>query len=124
MTTARSSPDLIDPDIRPRPGSAACFGSIRRGITVRATLVNGILRALQPDEKLIPGLSDSGYHRTAEFRELVTAKLLTELLDPTQEPMHSLTGSTRNLNTLATNHHVLAFDDTGKLSPENVANSP
>jgi len=48
----------------------------------------------------------------------VTAKLLTQLLDPTMTPIHSLPTTERRLHGLAANHHILTFDDTGKINPE------
>ena len=81
------------------------------------TLVEWMVRALQPEDMLnfggYPILALTG---PADAGKSVTAKLLTELLDPTREPVHSLTGSIRNLQSLVANHHILAFDDTGKIS--------
>jgi hypothetical protein len=48
----------------------------------------------------------------------VTAKLLTQLLDPTLTPIHSLPTTERRLHGIAANHHILTFDDTGKINPE------
>ena len=48
----------------------------------------------------------------------VTAKLLTQLLDPTLTPVHSLPTTERRLHALAATHHILTFDDPGKLNPQ------
>jgi hypothetical protein len=48
----------------------------------------------------------------------VTAKLLTQLIDPTMTPIHSLPTTERRLHGLAAGHHVLTFDETGKINPE------
>lgn len=83
------------------------------------TLVAWMLRALQPDDRLefrgYPILIFTGPPDTGKS---ITAKLLTELLDPTREPIHVLTSSVRRVQGLVANHHVLLFDDTGKVSAE------
>ncbi len=84
--------------------------------TTWQALLDWILRAFQPLDKpdfrdypilVLTGPPDAG--------KTVTAKLLIELLDPTMEPLHVMTRSTRALHRLVAKHHVLAFDDTGKV---------
>lgn len=83
------------------------------------TLVSWMLRALQPDEKLgFQGYPILVLNGPPEAGKTITAKLLAQLLDPTKEPIHSLTGSMRNLQELITNHHILAFDHISKVSPK------
>ena len=48
----------------------------------------------------------------------ITAKLLTQLLDPTLTPVHSIPATERRLHGIAANHHILTFDDTGKINPQ------
>src|SRR5262249_51240328 len=48
----------------------------------------------------------------------VTAKLLTQLIDPTLTPVHSVPSTEPRLHGIAANHHVMAFDDAGRINPE------
>jgi hypothetical protein len=48
----------------------------------------------------------------------VTARILTQLLDPTLTPVHSLPTTERKLHGLCANHHILTFDDTGRINHE------
>ncbi len=80
------------------------------------TLVRWMLRSLQPDDKLdfrgYPILVLTGPPNAGKT---IAAKLLTELLDPTTEPVHAIV---KDLQGLIANHHVLLFDDIGKVSPK------
>jgi hypothetical protein len=79
-------------------------------------LIDWMLHALQPVDKpgfehypilLLTGPPDSG--------KSVAAKLLTQLLDATREPIHSPSYLARRFPELAVKHHVLAFDEIGKV---------
>lgn len=83
------------------------------------TLLAWLLAALRPAQNAnfhtYPILNLLGPENSGKS---VTAKLLTQLLDPTGTPLHSIPTTERRLHGLAATHHVLAFDDAGKINPE------
>jgi hypothetical protein len=83
------------------------------------TLLNWILSAMKPAKNPAfhdyPILNLTG---PAASGKTVAAKLLTQLLDPAGIPVHSLPTTERRLHALAAAHHVLAFDNPGKINPE------
>ena len=83
------------------------------------TLLNWVLAAMRPAKNAafhdypilnLVGPADSG--------KSVAAKIIAQLIDPTDIPLHSLPTTERKLHVLAAAHHVLAFDNPGKINPE------
>ena len=83
------------------------------------TILDWTLAALRPPKDAsfhdYPILNLVGPHNSGKS---VTAKLLASLIDPSGAPLHSLPSTERRLHGLAATHHVLAFDDPGKINPE------
>jgi len=83
------------------------------------TILDWTLAALRPPKDAsfhdYPILNLVGPHNSGKS---VTAKLLASLIDPSGAPLHSLPTTERRLHGLAATHHVLAFDDPGKINPE------
>ena len=83
------------------------------------TLLNWILAAMKPAKNEAfhdyPILNLVG---PASSGKSVAAKILAQLIDPTGVPLNVLPTTERRLHVLAAAHHVLAFDNPGKINPE------
>ena len=117
----RPLPDPL-PTNNPQPSLNWFRGFLRLSAATHdmtwGTLLAWMLRALQPvgkpDFQNYPILVLTGPPGAGKT---VAAKLLTELLDPTIELVHSLQSSERWFRGLIAKHHILSFDETGRIGP-------